>query len=230
MDIWSGSTHGGLALLLNHRFSANYTMYPNLASAGGPWLPIVEGYFAYEMATYPSEESCDRVFKDPGPVIFNAVRELGLRLALKTADTSDPKHRLMLEGEQAETIVVYVANFGFLYGAIAVTILATISVIPLYYGFWKLGREVSMSPLEIAKAFRPVQLEGVASNATAEGLLKGVGQRPIMYGVVDAVHGDEKGWVFGMGEPEGVVSPDEMGKMRLLEGEGEGNTGDMESG
>ncbi|KAK4180344.1 hypothetical protein QBC36DRAFT_320386 [Triangularia setosa] len=160
-------------------------------------------------------------FQDPGPIVFEAVRELGLRSALKAADMSLPEHKLMLEGERRETIVVYVANFGFLYGGVAAIVLATISVISLYYGFWKLGREVSMSPVEVAKAFRPAELEGVAMNATTKGLLKGVGKRRIMYGVVEAVHGEKKGWVLGMGGPEGVVNPKEMEKSRLLEKEGE---------
>ncbi|KAK0674669.1 hypothetical protein QBC41DRAFT_378373 [Cercophora samala] len=215
MDGRAASTHGGLALLLNHRFSANYSMRTHYTHE--TWEPTVEGYFAYERATYPNGKDCDRVFNDPAPVVYDAVREIGLRSALRAANSSDPTHGLVVEGDVRETIAVYVANFGFLYGAVAVTLLAALSVVPLYHGFWKLGREVSMSPLEVAKAFRPAQLEGVASNATAEGLLRGVGGRPVQYGVVEVEGGE---WVLGMGDPGGTVHPDEMGERDSLEGDG----------
>ncbi|KAK4667387.1 hypothetical protein QC763_308770 [Podospora pseudopauciseta] len=216
----ASSTHGGLALLLNHRFSANYTIRPVTPMQDNHrWDALSEGYFAYEMAATAADEvNCNRRFKDPGPIIYEAVRELALRSALRAVNTSDPEHKLMLEGEQTETVAVFVANMAFLYGAVAVTVLATVAVMPLYYGFWKLGREVSMSPLEVAKAFRAVQLEGVASNAEIGGLLKGVGGRPIRYGVVEV---EEGGWVLGMGKPGRTVHPDEMGERDSLEGDGE---------
>ncbi|KAK4202586.1 hypothetical protein QBC40DRAFT_321469 [Triangularia verruculosa] len=218
------STHGGLALLLAYHFSANYSLqflHHSTVSGGEGWTSKVDGYFAYEMATYPSEDICDGVFKDPAPLIYNAIRELSLRSALKAANVSDPSHGQQLEGEEKTTVAVYIAKFGLLYGAVAVTMLATLSVIPLYHGFWKLGREVSMSPLEIAKAFRSRQLDGVPSNSTVQGLLKGAGERPVMYGVVDAVFGDEKEWVFGMGDPNLTVHPDEIGERDSLEWDGE---------
>ncbi|KAK3994700.1 hypothetical protein QBC44DRAFT_285417 [Cladorrhinum sp. PSN332] len=210
---WQLSTHGGLALFLNNRFSANYTIRgDSFLLDMGYWESYVDGFYPYELLR-TGKSRCDRWFMDPGPPVFEAVRELGLRSALMAANSSDPLHRLDLVGQTTETIAVYVANFGFLYGAVAVTVLAALSVIPLFYGFWKLGREVSLSPLETAKAFRPAQLEGVPSNSTVERLLKSlVGSRPIRYGVIIASSddGEQQDVVLGMDDPNLTIHPDEM--------------------
>ncbi|KAF2866993.1 hypothetical protein BDV95DRAFT_503759, partial [Massariosphaeria phaeospora] len=48
-----------------------------------------------------------------------------------------------------------------------------------------LGRDVSMSPIEIAKAFAAPSLAGASDpNATSKRLLQDVGDKPIKYGTV----------------------------------------------
>ncbi|KAK4163600.1 hypothetical protein QBC43DRAFT_319389 [Cladorrhinum sp. PSN259] len=208
---WQYSTHGGLALFMANRFSANYTMRgDSFLLDSGYWESYVEGYYPYELLR-TGKSSCDRWFTDPGPAVFRAVREIGLRSALMAANSSDPSHKLELVGDTTETIAIYLANFGFLYGAVGVTVLAALSVVPLFYGFWKLGRDVSLSPLETAKAFRPVQLGGAASNSTVSELLKRVGSREIRYGVVNGGTVDErKEMVLGMDDPRVTVYPEEF--------------------
>jgi hypothetical protein len=47
---------------------------------------------------------------------------------------------------------VYNTNKLILGIGIGLMLLALLAILPLYWGFWRLGRDVSMSPLEIAKA------------------------------------------------------------------------------
>jgi hypothetical protein len=66
------------------------------------------------------------------------------------------------------------SNHAFLAGGVAVMLVVVIGVMPLFYGFWDLGRDVTLSPIETAKAFgAPVlDMEGVQSNATATAIAK----------------------------------------------------------
>jgi hypothetical protein len=54
----------------------------------------------------------------------------------------------------------------------------------LYWGWWRLGRHVSLSPIEIAKAFDAPLLQDVNTNARAKDLLHDVGDLRIRYGAV----------------------------------------------
>lgn len=94
---------------------------------------------------------------------------------------------------QKRTIQVYVSNYAFLAVGVAVMLLALIGVMPLFYGFWDLGRDVTLSPIETAKAFgAPVlDTEGVPSNATATAIAKSeTGRLLVQYG---EVRGSEAG-------------------------------------
>lgn len=54
----------------------------------------------------------------------------------------------------------------------------------LYWGWWQLGRHVSFSPIEIAKAFDAPLLQEVNTNAGTKHLLHDVGDVCIRYGAV----------------------------------------------
>ncbi|KAK3381749.1 hypothetical protein B0H63DRAFT_511499 [Podospora didyma] len=206
----SSSTHGGMALVHDARFAASYIIKSDeqMLDIGGLWDKVTVGLFAHEMVTTTGEDTvggdaqCQSwTFHDPGPFVFGALRELALRSALRAGNASNPAHRQDVEALYKTTVAVYVANVGYVVGAMVVTLLAALSVIPLFHGFSQLGRKVSMSPVEIAKVFEPVQLQGAPSNATARVLLKRVGKRPIKYGVLDG--GDS----LGMGDPSETATP-----------------------
>lgn len=87
-------------------------------------------------------------------------------------------------GSETVTINIYASHFGYLGAALAVMLVATMAVFPLFYGWWNLGRDVSMSPVEIAKAFKAPHTEGADANASVDKLLRQIGKRKARYGVV----------------------------------------------
>jgi len=64
-----------------------------------------------------------------------------------------------------------------------------IAILPLYAGYWFLGRTVSLSPLEIARAFDAPVCEGLDGNASAGDVDIGRGGRVVRYGVLEGVGG-----------------------------------------
>lgn len=77
---------------------------------------------------------------------------------------------------------IYQSNYKLMAAAVVINFLGLVSILPVYYGWWELGRKTSLSPLETAKAFGAPLLRDVDDNATAEQILKRVGQRRVKYG------------------------------------------------
>jgi hypothetical protein len=129
---------------------------------------------------------CNISWADPTADMLGTARELAFRVALKAADPRDATNmQPVVGGVQMQTVLVYTSRYLFLGLALMVTLLGVLCVAPMFYGWWKLGRNVSMSPLEIAKAFDAQILKGVDSNAEVRTLLKEIGSRGVQYGVVD---------------------------------------------
>ena len=62
------------------------------------------------------------------------------------------------------------------------------AIAPTFWGWWELGRPVSFSPVEIAKAFVAPSLEttgeGMSSNASASTVVKHHGDKNLAYGAI----------------------------------------------
>jgi hypothetical protein len=109
-----------------------------------------------------------------------------------------------MDSHMIRIIPVYKTNFTFAWIGFALMLGSIAATIPLFYGFWRLGRKVSLSPLEMAKAMNVVgngSNEGNTandarnvfvtddagmggSNAEMKGLLTRFGDRQVRYGQV----------------------------------------------
>jgi hypothetical protein len=86
---------------------------------------------------------------------------------------------------------------------VILTSIAVFFVTLTFDGYWTLGRNVSMSPLEIAKAFNAPLLESADSNADVKSLMRVVGERSVKYGAVSTDAAAAAGGTYGVGK-EGV--------------------------
>jgi hypothetical protein len=86
--------------------------------------------------------------------------------------------------QQTSNITVFKSNYSYLATALTVMMLGVLVVIPTFHGFWYLGREISLNPLEIAKAFNADILCDQGSNASASALDKHAKNKEIKYGEV----------------------------------------------
>jgi len=92
---------------------------------------------------------------------------------------------LTLEG------VVYRTSPPLLALGIVLSVIGVAAVIPLYSGFWELGRKATLNPLEIARAFGAPMLEGIDGNATPEMVVFERGGMSVRYGALER-YGDGK--------------------------------------
>ncbi|KAH6619898.1 hypothetical protein C7974DRAFT_222833 [Boeremia exigua] len=100
----------------------------------------------------------------------------------------------------------YITDFNYVAGALVATLVTILLVLPVYWGFWQLGRKVTLGPLEIANAFnapiiKPDNVKG--QHGDFEEVLQEVGKRRVRYGQLkDAPPGS-----MGIAEPDHVVKP-----------------------
>ncbi|KAF0640321.1 hypothetical protein FPSE5266_03266 [Fusarium pseudograminearum] len=174
--------HGGIFLALQSMFSAKVT----LRFAGGVGYDMTTtGITALRYsrrAETDAETRCQNKWLDPTHDILMTARELMFRLALQGNNTDVAPQSVRVT--QRGTEVVYTSDFLFLGLALLLIGLAAISVVPLLMYWWRLGRDVSLSPIEIARAFSAPELIDLGSNLDASRLIKDIDTKEVRYGVV----------------------------------------------
>jgi hypothetical protein len=80
----------------------------------------------------------------------------------------------------------YESHYEYMIGALATMFFCILCVLPSYWGFWQLGRKVTLGPIEIASALgAPVLQQPHTRAGDVDILLKEVGGREVRYGEVD---------------------------------------------
>ncbi|KAE9979303.1 hypothetical protein BLS_009932, partial [Venturia inaequalis] len=195
------STHGGMALYLNSKF--NSVVQTNRDGIYGLQLfptGVSQMDYMRSSAGKYGDQDCNVTWADPSIDMLAAARELAFRLALKAADpTNSSSFQPLINGIQQQNVLVYQSKFLYLGLALLFTLASVLSILPTLYGWWQIGRKVSMSPLETAKAFGAPRLDGANSNAEVKSLLRAIGPMPVQYGAI--------GSKLVVGYPYEVVPP-----------------------
>lgn len=84
----------------------------------------------------------------------------------------------------------YVSKMAFAWGAFASTLVVIGLVLTSFWGFWKLGRRVTLGPFEIANAFSAPAFSRVSQGAGhVDSVLAAVGKEKVQYGAYNQEHG-----------------------------------------
>lgn len=203
---WWPTTLGGIWLSVYHQFAgeAKLSKVPlNIDIETKDSSPLAYLNLKTSMSTYAV------TWLDPIDDAISMIRELSLRMAIATtskdsygssgtewltavqSDVAYPDlrrvNRTLSQHAQALATyseTVYQSNLAWLGGALAVLIVTAGAIIPLFQGWWQLGRPYSMSPIEIARAFDAPLLRESDDNCSAGDLIKYTGKERVMYGAV----------------------------------------------
>lgn len=172
---------GGIYLALQSRYGGNASLVCSTSSI--QWdssAGTTAQQFAKTTGVADSDEFsyCEITFDDPTEYLLSQARELTFRTAIAFGNESTPQ---TITGTQTRTTSFYRSNYGFLTAAVLLTMVSILVVMTTFNGFWTLGRAVSMSPLEIAKAFNAPLLAKEDPNAKAEELVRSSGKRNVRY-------------------------------------------------
>ncbi|KAH0847223.1 hypothetical protein FOPE_00354 [Fonsecaea pedrosoi] len=182
------TTYGGIFLALANQYNTNLQF-----SFGGAIGYQFSGAQSEASIAYArgieQQPSCDVYFTNPLADFLEGIRELIFRTAVATANSSNTQH---VNAQAFGSHTVYHTDYLFLALATLSSLLGIGSVLYTFHGSWSIGRRVSMSPIETAKAFNAPLLRSADSNASADELLRQVGSTPVRYGLVSEVrHGGD---------------------------------------
>jgi hypothetical protein len=198
------STLGGIAIAGNDLFNANVSIR----------FDGVGGFQPFGLSTFASGyigngtllRECQYNWVDPTNDILAALNNIMFRTALHIANASDyapsdiednfPINNI-LQGTADGVQSVFKTDYAFVGAAVGIIVLGVLTVLPTFYQFWLLGRPVTFSPIETAKAFNsPILGEPstVTKSSDVEALVKRVGRRRVRYSAVN---------IDGSGRPQG---------------------------
>ncbi|PMD37659.1 hypothetical protein L207DRAFT_493212 [Hyaloscypha variabilis F] len=181
-DFDHNTTVGGLALALSSRF--NSRAHVQFYAGAGAIDVVASGVIANQflnLNVLGSGGVCNYAFNDPTDTLLTSSRELIFRAAVNAANSSNLQS---FPATQVLEVPVYQSHYLYLALGSGFTFLAIIFVLPTFFGYWHLGRRVSMSPIEIAKAFNAPLLRELDSNAEASELCESLGEMGVRYGIV----------------------------------------------
>jgi hypothetical protein len=162
------STISSVAYVANYLFSSNAVFTragPRSSSLANKVVLLVD--YPYNKLT----------FQDPIDKMFNTIREMAFCTAVRAGkddpvSTSRYNSSVIINTEAEQEVEyngyvrrsIFVTDFQYMF-VVAIISLSSIGAVALtFYGWWELGRQVSLSPLEIATAFDAPLLKPVGSN------------------------------------------------------------------
>lgn len=131
--------------------------------------------------------SCADRWSNPMSDLIEMSREIGFRASLKYAHFNETDKQT-LPYDSGTTTLVYVTNYKKMWIAVAVSLVGIFSVLPIFWGWWELGRAVSLNPLEIANAFGTVghenhMMNSIDPNQPVGGIVRAANDiGPVRYG------------------------------------------------
>ncbi|KAF1347076.1 hypothetical protein BDV97DRAFT_400949 [Delphinella strobiligena] len=132
--------------------------------------------------------TCQMTFTDPTEDILSSLNEIMFRISLaafNSSTLSSSKTTAYTLSQQVAEIH-YESHYAYLVAATVISLVACASLLPTFDKFWTLGRPMSLSPVEVAKAFNAPILrspEPGACNMPVQRLLSVVGSTQVQYGV-----------------------------------------------
>lgn len=136
-------------------------------------------------------------FLDPTDDILFTFNKYLLRAATLAATWSNASQLIdkglsVQQTVQGQTLpIVYHSDLRWYAGAAIIELLTIVVILPLFYGWWSLGSDTSLSPFNIALAFRSPVLQGANSASGGRGVVRELGDKRVAFGVIDLgeVHG-----------------------------------------
>ncbi|KAK7185151.1 hypothetical protein DPSP01_000732 [Paraphaeosphaeria sporulosa] len=175
-----------------------------------PALFINDPSTAYAAKYEPStgeDPLCGTVWKDPMPDMIKAMQNLAFRTTVAMATAPDSLFAPSLTGATLanlrsnwtqsipvtgyRTLPIYHISSLLVALGVVFSLIGVVAVVPLYYGFWEMGRKVSLNPLEIARAFGAPFMEGLDGNTTPDMISVERGGMGVKYGALDR-YGEQK--------------------------------------
>lgn len=192
------STLAGAVSLVSGRLGSFVTIFSSNGSVQASSLGAtvaLQYIVRNETAGEDSLKTCES-FRDPQPDVIASLNTAMIYFGAFTAKSSRDDLRQRLDSgllDNVNTTVtgqvvgehnVFYSNYWWFFAATIVEVVCILTLVPTYWGWWRLGRGFSFSPLEIAQAFGSPLFASYDSNASGWSLASAAPHLRVRYGVV----------------------------------------------
>jgi hypothetical protein len=123
-------------------------------------------------------KKCALKWSDPTQYILNSMHQFLFLASLRAHNGTDA---LSFTVQRSYPVLVFHSNYRFLAVALTIMLITLIATLLRLWGWWELGRNVSLSPLELAKAFQAPVMQRVGEKSTISEILKVAGNVRVQY-------------------------------------------------
>jgi hypothetical protein len=172
----------------------------------------------YTRYMYNVESVCPQ-FRDPWDDVYGSINKAMVyagAVAAKQYPTGLPKILMdpgyedfmaTILGSVVGDQLVFHTYYSFFVVAALVELVCIAVILPTYWEWWILGRPVSFSPLEFAKAFNAPILAPANSNSSGRDLANELGDLRMKYGAVIADPDEESKPMLTFADPDKTLRP-----------------------
>ena len=223
-QIGASTALGGIANALHLALSSSATISytPEMRSTDASWSLDQQGTFAQTMMYGPPNMgSCDCSFRSEAlDIVIQSINQLMFLTSIGMIDHDNFQYKTVKAGEevtirgvgtdstasfrtlpntkQIRDVVFYTSNYTYMGLAIASAIICILLVVPSFWRYGELGRNVTLGPIEVANAFHAPLLTEGRQHAKERGgdikaLIDEVGHKQVQYGFVEEVSAPSPG-------------------------------------
>ncbi|PQE28098.1 hypothetical protein CJF32_00005849 [Rutstroemia sp. NJR-2017a WRK4] len=194
-------TIGGIYLAALNLFSSNatytfsggigtYSTFPDILSNQFLDVQKVPLSSLSNFTEIYAPKSFNQNWTDPTSYILNSLNNIAFRLSLAASEypyrnTSTRPAPQIVTMQQTSRQNVYHSEYRFLVGGAVLVAICTLFITPTYIGWSKLGRSVTLNPIETGKAFDAPLLRGPGSNAPLRKLMDSMSTKEVQMGEVE---------------------------------------------
>ncbi|KAH8699031.1 hypothetical protein BGW36DRAFT_358540 [Talaromyces proteolyticus] len=130
---------------------------------------------------------CGLKFSDPTLWVLDAIQTFLFRASISAADDSDSQ---TFSVQRTNLALIFQSDYTYLAAALSLMFVTLAAVLTPLWGWWRLGRQVSLSPIEIARAFGALSIHNTPRQPlTANEIIRSAGKATVRYNG-QIFHGD----------------------------------------
>ena len=159
----------------------------NKSTYSGPSM-IADLFFMPQSQSYDNHTfaTCGLRWNSPTEYVLNSMHDFMFRAALSASNGTVVQ---TFTAQRTIPALFFHSDCRYLAAALAITLPALLVVFFLLWGWWELGRHVTLSPLETAQVFVSM-MRNIGRNSTVEEIMQGIGEMAVKYNDEVIVNGE----------------------------------------
>jgi len=171
-------------------YEDNVTIY-----SGGS--EIADLFFNSQASSYDNYTMthCGLKWSSPTQYVLNSLNNFMFRAALRAGNGTNVQSFTV---QQTNLALVFRSDHRYLVTALLFIVFALLAVLLLLWGWWDIGRRVSLSPIETARAFQAPMMQDGCEQFAVDGILTDIGNTRVRYDMANGkMVADEELTPFG---------------------------------